>query len=36
MRMVARVQAILLIAGGIVCMLQGINVLRGSFMTGQI
>jgi hypothetical protein len=36
MRMVVRVLAILLIAGGIVWILQGINVLPGSFMTGQI
>ena len=36
MRMVVRVLAVLLIAGGIVWILQGINVLPGSFMTGQI
>jgi uncharacterized membrane protein HdeD (DUF308 family) len=31
-----QVLAILLIAAGIVWILQGINVLPGSFMTGQI
>ena len=36
MRMVVRVLAVLLIAGGIVWILQGFNVLPGSFMTGQI
>jgi hypothetical protein len=36
MRTVVRVLAILLIAGGIVWILQGINVLPGSFMSGQI
>jgi len=36
MRMGVRVLAILLSAGGIVWILQGINVLPGSFMTGQI
>jgi hypothetical protein len=36
MRMVVRVLAVLLIAGGIIWILQGINVLPGSFMTGQI
>ena len=36
MRMVVRVLAVLLIAVGIVWILQGINVLPGSFMTGQI
>lgn len=36
MRIVLRVLAILLIAVGIVWILQGINVLPGSFMTGQI
>jgi hypothetical protein len=34
--MVVRVLAVLLIAGGIIWILQGINVLPGSFMTGQI
>lgn len=32
----ARVLAILLIAVGAIWILQGINVLSGSFMTGQI
>ncbi len=36
MRIVVRVLAILLIAVGIIWILQGINVLPGSFMTGQI
>jgi hypothetical protein len=36
MRIVLRILAILLIAVGIVWILQGINVLPGSFMTGQI
>jgi len=36
MRMLVRALAILLIAGGIVWILQGINVLPGSFMSGQI
>jgi hypothetical protein len=36
MRIVLRIVAILLIAVGIVWILQGINVLPGSFMTGQI
>jgi hypothetical protein len=36
MRMVIRLLAALLIAGGIVWILQGINVLPGSFMTGQV
>ena len=31
-----RVLAILLIAVGVIWILQGINVLPGSFMTGQI
>jgi len=31
-----RVPAILLIAVGVIWILQGINVLPGSFMTGQI
>jgi type IV secretory pathway VirB6-like protein len=36
MRIVVRILAILLILVGIVWILQGINVLPGSFMTGQI
>jgi Na+/melibiose symporter-like transporter len=36
MQMVVRVLATLLVAGGIIWILQGINVLPGSFMTGQI
>jgi hypothetical protein len=36
MRTVVRLLAILLIAGGVVWILQGINVLPGSFMSGQI
>ena len=36
MRTVVGLLAILLIAGGIVWILQGINVLPGSFMSGQI
>jgi hypothetical protein len=36
MRIVLRVIAILLIVVGIIWVLQGINVLPGSFMTGQI
>jgi hypothetical protein len=36
MRIILRVLAILLIAIGIVWILQGINILPGSFMTGQI
>jgi hypothetical protein len=36
MRIAVRVLAILLIAGGAVWILQGINVLPGSFMSGQI
>lgn len=36
MRIVLRVVAILLILIGIIWILQGINVLPGSFMTGQI
>ena len=36
MRIVLRVVAILLIVMGIVWILQGINVLPGSFMTGQM
>lgn len=36
MRIVLRIVAILLIAVGIIWILQGINVLPGSFMTGQM
>jgi hypothetical protein len=36
MRLGLRILGILLIAMGIVWFLQGINVLPGSFMTGQI
>jgi hypothetical protein len=36
MRIILRILAILLIAVGIVWILQGINILPGSFMTGQI
>jgi hypothetical protein len=36
MRIVLRVLAVLLIIVGIIWILQGINVLPGSFMTGQI
>lgn len=36
MRIVLRVLAILLILVGIIWILQGINVLPGSFMTGQM
>jgi hypothetical protein len=36
MRIALRILAILLIAVGIVWILQGINILPGSFMTGQI
>jgi hypothetical protein len=36
MRIALRILALLLIAVGIVWILQGINVLPGSFMTGQI
>lgn len=36
MRIVLRVVAILLIVVGIIWILQGINVLLGSFMTGQM
>jgi len=35
-RRVLKVVAILLILGGAVWILQGINILPGSFMTGQI
>ncbi len=35
-RFVLRVVAVLLIALGIIWVLQGINVLPGSFMTGHI
>ena len=36
MRIVLRILAVLLIVVGIIWILQGINVLPGSFMTGQI
>jgi hypothetical protein len=36
MRMALKVIAILVILSGLICFLQGINVLPGSFMTGQI
>lgn len=36
MRIVLRILAILLIAMGLVWILQGINILPGSFMTGQM
>ncbi|MEP0803929.1 MAG: hypothetical protein HRF47_00440 [Chloroflexota bacterium] len=36
MKTVAYVAGILLILGGIVWVLQGVNILPGSFMTGQI
>jgi hypothetical protein len=36
MRLVLKIVAILLIVMGIIWILQGINVLPGSFMTGQI
>ena len=36
MRYVLRVVAILLIVFGVIWILQGVNVLPGSFMTGQI
>ena len=36
MRIALRIFAILLIAMGIVWILQGVNILPGSFMTGQM
>jgi hypothetical protein len=36
MRIVLRILAVLLIAMGTVWILQGVNILPGSFMTGQI
>jgi hypothetical protein len=36
MRFVVRVIAVLLIVVGMIWILQGVNVLPGSFMTGQI
>jgi len=36
MRIALRILAILLIVVGIIWILQGINILPGSFMTGQI
>lgn len=36
MRIFVRIVAVLLIGMGIVWILQGVNILPGSFMTGQI
>ena len=36
MRMVAKILGCLLIAMGVIWILQGVNILPGSFMTGQI
>jgi hypothetical protein len=36
MRIVLRVVGVLLLAMGVIWILQGINILPGSFMTGQI
>jgi hypothetical protein len=36
MRIALRILAILMIAVGIIWILQGVNVLPGSFMTGQM
>jgi uncharacterized membrane protein YphA (DoxX/SURF4 family) len=36
MRLAIRILAVLLIFMGVIWILQGINVLPGSFMTGQI
>jgi hypothetical protein len=36
MRIVANILGALLILGGAVWILQGVNILPGSFMTGQI
>jgi hypothetical protein len=36
MRIIIRIIAVLLIAVGSIWFLQGINILPGSFMTGQI
>jgi hypothetical protein len=36
MRIIMRIVAVLLIVAGCVWFLQGVNVLPGSFMTGQI
>lgn len=36
MKFLLRVVSILLVLGGVVWILQGVNVLPGSFMTGQI
>lgn len=36
MRVALRVVGILLLAMGVIWILQGINILPGSFMTGQI
>jgi uncharacterized membrane protein len=36
MKLLLRVVSILLVLTGVVWMLQGVNVIPGSFMTGQI
>jgi hypothetical protein len=36
MRIIANILAVLLIAMGAIWILQGVNILPGSFMTGQI
>ena len=36
MRIVTTILAVILILGGTVWILQGVNILPGSFMTGQI
>ena len=36
MRIATRILAILLLGMGVVWILQGVNILPGSFMTGQI
>jgi hypothetical protein len=36
MRIIANILAVLLIAMGVIWILQGVNILPGSFMTGQI
>jgi hypothetical protein len=36
MRIFVRIVAVLLIGMGVVWILQGVNILPGSFMTGQI
>ena len=35
LKIISQIFAILLIAGGIVWILQGVNILPGSFMTGD-